>query len=118
VDRLLETDFCRAGNGCAREQYSPTSAELTAERAAEGAGELQPDHVKSTAVPRVNSTALTAVPASIFLGVFGVIFGIVALHQIRRTGQRGARLAIVAIVIGMLSTAAGLMTLGRIWDYY
>jgi hypothetical protein len=45
----------------------------------------------------------------LFIGaLLGVIFGFVALSQIKRTGQRGRGMAIAGIVIGFLLIAVGI----------
>ncbi|MCV7445172.1 DUF4190 domain-containing protein [Mycobacterium paraense] len=44
-----------------------------------------------------------------FIGAFlGIIFGFVALSQIRRTGQKGRGMAIAGIVIGAVVLVAGI----------
>ncbi|OBH00731.1 hypothetical protein A5696_15325 [Mycobacterium sp. E2699] len=43
-----------------------------------------------------------------FIGAFlGIIFGFVALSQIKRTGQKGRGMAIAGIVIGAIALVAG-----------
>jgi uncharacterized protein with PQ loop repeat len=38
-------------------------------------------------------------------GIFGLIFGFVALNQIKQTGQRGRRIALAGIIIGGILVA-------------
>ena len=46
--------------------------------------------------------------AMIVTSVIGIVLGIVALNQIKKTGQRGKELAISGIVLGGLVLAAGI----------
>jgi hypothetical protein len=52
------------------------------------------------AVSPTNSFAIVALCTSLIASVLGVVFGHVALSQIRRTGERGRGLAIAGLVIG------------------
>jgi uncharacterized membrane protein len=53
--------------------------------------------------PTTNGFSIAALVCSFFSiigGILGIIFGCVALSQIRRQGQRGRGMAIAGIVIG------------------
>ena len=61
-----------------------------------------------TATPvgrRTNTLSILALVAAFVVSVAGVVLGIIALLQIRRTGEAGRALAIAAIIIGVLVTA-------------
>ena len=65
--------------------------------------------------PTTNGFAIAALACSFFIifgAILGIIFGCVALSQIRRQGQRGRGMAIAGIVIGscwiVLIVAAGI----------
>ena len=59
----------------------------------------------NTVARRTNTLSILAVVAAFVVSVAGVVLGIIALVQIRRTGESGRGLAIAAIVIGVLVTA-------------
>ena len=40
-----------------------------------------------------------------FAGILGLIFGYIALSQIKRTGERGHGLAVTAVVLGWIAVA-------------
>lgn len=50
--------------------------------------------------PGVNAYAVLALPLAVCIPVAGVTLGHVARHQIRATGERGAGLALAALLIG------------------
>ena len=52
------------------------------------------------ATVRFNILSITAFVSSFLVGVTGVILGLVALNQIKNTGERGRGFAIAALVIG------------------
>ena len=54
---------------------------------------------------RTNTLAILSLVAAFVASFVGVVLGIVALLQIRRSGEAGRGLAIAAIVIGLLVTA-------------
>ncbi|MCU1410920.1 MAG: conserved rane protein of unknown function [Rhodoglobus sp.] len=56
-------------------------------------------------VRRTSTLSVVALVAAFVVSVAGVVLGILALVQIRRTGEAGRGLAIAAIVIGVLVTA-------------
>jgi len=55
----------------------------------------------------LNRFAIVAMVLSVFGGVLGIVFGIVALRQIGRTGQRGRTLAVDAIAISVIVLLIG-----------
>ena len=63
--------------------------------------------------PRTNGLAIAALVLGLCgFGILPVIFGHIALGQIRRTGDRGATLAIVGLVLGYLALAATIVAVG------
>ena len=54
---------------------------------------------------RTNTLAILSLVAAFVASFVGVVLGILALLQIRRSGEAGRGLAIAAIVIGILVTA-------------
>jgi hypothetical protein len=56
-------------------------------------------------VPQTNSMAITALVCSLVLAPLGIVFGHVALSQIKRTGEEGRGLAISGLLIGYITTA-------------
>ncbi|MFH0831030.1 MAG: DUF4190 domain-containing protein [Parcubacteria group bacterium] len=61
-----------------------------------------------------NGLAIAAFVLSLVgLGIIGLILGIVALSQIKKTGEGGKGLAIAGIIIGALSVVAGIIVI--IW---
>lgn len=69
-----------------------------------------------------NTMAILAIIFGIGGGVLGIIFGHVALSQIKRTGEDGRGLAIAGLIFGYLGLAAlillGLAYLGLIASFY
>ena len=63
------------------------------------------------AVPaqRTNSMAIAALVSSLVLAPLGIIFGHIALSQIKHTGEDGKGLAIAGLVIGYLFTGFALL---------
>lgn len=63
-------------------------------------------------VPRTNGLAVAALVLGLCgFGVLPVIFGHVALAQIRRTGDGGSGLAIAGLVLGYLALITGVVVL-------
>lgn len=63
--------------------------------------------------PRTNGLAIAALVLGLCgFGILPVVFGHIALGQIRRTGDRGAALAIVGLVLGYLALAATIIAVG------
>lgn len=60
-----------------------------------------PQHQGEEPVPiRINTLSTAAFVSSFLIGVTGVILGVIALNQIKTTGERGRGLAIAALIIG------------------
>ena len=57
------------------------------------------------AVRRTNTLAIVSLVAAFVASVVGVVLGVIALLQIRRSGESGRFLAIAAIIVGALVTA-------------
>lgn len=67
----------------------------------------------STGVARRTSTlAILSLVAAFVLSALGVVLGIIALVQIRRTGEAGRGFAIAAIIIGILVSAYFVLAFG------
>ena len=54
---------------------------------------------------KTNSMAIAALVCSLVLAPLGIVFGHIALSQIKRTGDEGKGLAIAGLVIGYIFTA-------------
>jgi hypothetical protein len=52
------------------------------------------------AADRTNTMSILAIIFGFFIGILGIIFGHIALAQIRRTGEGGRGLAITGLVFG------------------
>lgn len=73
----------------------------------------QPMYPVTPPVQRTNTLAIVAfVIALVFSNLIGLILGIVALNQIKKTGEKGRGLAIASIVIGGVLT---LLALGLVF---
>ena len=59
--------------------------------------------------PRTNSMAIAALVSSLVLAPLGIVFGHIALSQIKQTGEDGRGLAIAGLVIGYVFTAIALL---------
>lgn len=64
---------------------------------------------------RTNPFAIASLVLAFFATVLSIIFGHVALSQIKRTGERGRGLALAGLWISYLSVAALLAAIGVIW---
>lgn len=53
---------------------------------------------------RVNTFATVSIIAAIVVAPVGIVFGILALRQIRQTGERGRSLALAGLWIGIAVT--------------
>lgn len=58
-----------------------------------------------------NTMAIVALVLAFVIPPLGIIFGHIALSQIKRTGEQGRTLAIVALVIGYVTVALWLIVL-------
>jgi RND superfamily putative drug exporter len=69
----------------------------------------QPDPIRSDpANPRSNPLALASIPVGILLPPLGIAFGHIARSRIRTTGERGAGLALIGLVLGYISLMSAL----------
>ncbi|MDT4998753.1 MAG: trehalose monomycolate/heme transporter, partial [Mycobacterium sp.] len=69
----------------------------------------QPDPITSDpANPRSNPLALASIPVGILLPPLGIAFGHIARSRIRTTGERGAGLALIGLVVGYVSLMCAL----------
>ena len=59
--------------------------------------------------PPFNALAILAIVLALVAGPFALVFGHIALAQIRTSGERGRVLAIIATVLGYLWLAAALV---------
>lgn len=71
------------------------------------------DDAAAEARPRLNPVAIIALVLACVGGVPALAFGHIALGQIKRTGERGRTIAIVATVLGYVWLAAGVVLLAR-----
>ena len=56
-------------------------------------------------VRRTNTLAILSLVAAFVASAVGVVLGVVALGQIRKSGEAGRGLAVAAIIVGILVTA-------------
>ena len=61
------------------------------------------------ATQKFNVLAIVGFVLSLFLSIIGAILGVIALVQIKRTGQRGRGLALAAIIIGVVFFIIGVI---------
>lgn len=61
--------------------------------------------------PGYNVFAILAIIFVWFAGLLGLIFGYIALSQIKRTGERGHGLALAAVILGWIALAAAIIIL-------
>lgn len=59
----------------------------------------------------VNRVAIVAIIAAFALPLAGVVLGLLALSQVRRTGERGRGLASAATVLSILFSIAGILAI-------
>ena len=58
-----------------------------------------------------NRTAIVAIVAAFVLPFAGIAVGLLALSQVRRTGERGRPLALAATVLSTLFTIGGILAI-------
>lgn len=63
--------------------------------------------------PRVNPIAIIALILACIGGIPALVFGHIALRQIKQTGERGRPIALVATVLGYVWLAVGIVLLLR-----
>lgn len=61
--------------------------------------------------PRFNTLAIVAFIAAYPLPVLGIVLGIVARRQLRISGERGAGLALAAILVGIVFAIANVVVI-------
>lgn len=67
------------------------------------AGFMPPVALAPNNSDRTNTMAILALVLGWFTGILGVVFGHIALNQIKRTGERGRGLAIAGLVLGYIA---------------
>jgi hypothetical protein len=68
----------------------------------------------STARPAVNTLSIVSFVLAFLISAAGLIVGIVALVQTRKRGERGAGLAIAAIVLSILQIVGSTIWLAHL----
>ncbi|MDE0572386.1 DUF4190 domain-containing protein [Demequina sp. B12] len=63
------------------------------------------------AEPGTNVFAILAIIFVWFTGILGLVFGYIALSQIKRTGERGHGMAVAAVVLGWIAVAIAVIIL-------
>jgi|GEM_PF-3160860 len=69
----------------------------------------QPAQTPPAEPPKTNSLAIASLVTSFFFQLVGLILGIIALGQIKKTGEGGKGLAVAGIVISAIGMLAGLL---------
>lgn len=64
---------------------------------------------------RTNPFAIASLVLAFFMTILSIVFGHVALNQIKRTGEGGRGLALAGLWISYLSIVAALTTVGAVW---
>lgn len=59
--------------------------------------------------PGLNVFAVLSIIFVWFAGILGLIFGYVALSQIKKTGERGRGLALASVILGWIAVAVALI---------
>lgn len=67
-----------------------------------------------TLPPRTNSFAITSFVLAFFATIISIVFGHIALSQIKRTGEKGRGLALSGLWISYLQIVAAIVTVGII----
>jgi hypothetical protein len=60
-------------------------------------------------VPHTNSMAVASLICAFVMAPLGIVFGHLALSQIRRTGEEGRGFAIAGLAIGYVATVLGIL---------
>lgn len=69
-------------------------------------------------VPQTNTMAIAALVSSLVFAPLGIVFGHLALMQIKRTGDEGRGLAVASLVIGYVVTVLGALFLILVVAYF
>jgi hypothetical protein len=64
--------------------------------------------------PKLNTFALIGFIASFFIGVVGIVFGHLALSQLKRSGEKGHGFALAGLIIGYVGVGLGIIVIA-IW---
>lgn len=67
--------------------------------------------IANTGSSRTNTLSILALVFGVLGSVLGIVFGHVALSQIKRTGEAGRGLAIAGLVVGYLQLGIGVLIL-------
>jgi len=67
--------------------------------------------IANTGSSRTNTLSILALVFGVLGSVLGIVFGHVALSQIKRTGEAGRGLAIAGLVVGYLQLGVGVLIL-------
>lgn len=67
------------------------------------------EYVKMEKDGRTNTMAIVGFVCSLIISPLGLIFGIIALGQIKKSGERGRGWATAAVIIGAVGTILGLI---------
>lgn len=65
-----------------------------------------------TSAAATNTKAIVALPLAFSFSLLGLIFGILALREIGRTGEGGKGFALTAVILGALNVLLVLLFLG------
>lgn len=65
--------------------------------------------------PETNIFAILAIVLAFFTGILGIVFGHIARHQIKRTGQAGNGLALAGLIVGYVWVAFTILAM--IWAF-
>ncbi|MDQ4213448.1 DUF4190 domain-containing protein [Microbacterium capsulatum] len=84
-----------------------TASASNRRRTAQPQGGVGPDGYPLST--RTNTMAILSLIFAFFISLLAVVFGHVALAQIRRTGEQGRGLAVAGLVLGYLSIAAAVI---------
>ena len=63
--------------------------------------------------PETNIFAILAIVLAFFTGILGIVFGHIARHQIKRTGQAGNGLALAGLIVGYVWVAFTILAVAR-----
>ncbi|MGA1811193.1 DUF4190 domain-containing protein [Frondihabitans sp. 4ASC-45] len=69
----------------------------------------QPYNNAGSPVAKTNTLAIVGFVLAFVINIAGVVVSIIALNQIKQTGEKGRGLAIAGIIIGALSLIIGII---------
>lgn len=70
----------------------------------------QPYNNAGASVAKTNTLAIVGFILAFVINIAGVVVSIIALNQIKQTGEKGRGLAIAGIIIGALSLIIGIIS--------